>query len=210
MCWCGNSTVQTIQEVRREMHAEKKTWKLSALQSTVQSPILLVLLRRHTNLCCFIFCHPQCFPRPDIESISTDEITIIYLYMCAGVVLEWVDGGGPQPCWNKLPGLMLSSPPFFQMFTNSDEAVINKKLPKELLLRWVTFWNTSIRVSAEFLQVEMACCIPNTHLLAFLLSSYTKAQLASHHPPPSPNTRTHCASHNHILYAHLPFSKYFN
>lgn len=43
-----------------------------------------------------------------------------------------------QPCGPHLVGLWLwLSSASFQMFTNSDEAVINKKLPKELLLRWV-------------------------------------------------------------------------
>lgn len=53
-------------------------------------------------------------------------------------------------CGDGSATLILSSAPF-QMFTNSDEAVINKKLPKELLLRWVTFQSASIRLSAGLL-----------------------------------------------------------
>lgn len=46
--------------------------------------------------------------------------------------------GVSWPCLKSREGSLATndlSCPAFQMFTNSDEAVINKKLPKELLLR---------------------------------------------------------------------------
>lgn len=129
--------------------------------------------------------------------------------MCWGCPwVRWMPGGSPshdaktgsaQPAWAN----DILCP--FQMFSNSDEAVINKKLPKELLLRWVTFPGTSARNLCTF-WCELKWLVAYstiTILPVLLLSTSTHAYTHRHKWPCSPLTQPTHPVNTNILTVHL-------
>lgn len=165
--WCKLDSV-SHSDVRKYACVEDK--KAKAIPSYV-----LRTMSSWADFCCFIF---SLFERIAVESIWDNEIAII-----CSCLRGWK---GPTSLWDGLPGLMFSSASF-QMFTNSDEAVINKKLPKELLLRWVASPKPSVGFAAGFLR---ACCLFYTPQIIH------KTPEALHYYPPHPHSHiyTECIS----------------
>lgn len=143
--WCEFNSV-TNTGSQEKISLQNRQHESTAPSLTVQSPLLLILLRGHKM-------QPHVLPYllpPAVFSKTWHWLCLSWWdYNHLSLLMSW---GHPCVCVCGYTSarLILSSAPF-QMFTNSDEAVINKKLPKELLLRSVTFQSTSIRLSAGLL-----------------------------------------------------------
>lgn len=133
---CNGVNMTTTWQINMEVHLRskvpswfllrrQKTWPLALPLSpdtlTVSQGVTLTLSQL-MRLLSFIL---SLMHRPSLSDVIASRFG-------AGVSWPCLKSREGSPATNDL------SCPAFQMFTNSDEAVINKKLPKELLLRWVT------------------------------------------------------------------------